>query len=58
MSEMLEVSRQAEDLWVKILHSGKNRPSLIDAFFEAVSFMAPIYVLRGTEELLEYYQKA
>ncbi len=58
LSEMLEVSRQAEDLWVKILESAKNHPSPIDAFFEAVSFMAPIYVLRGTEELLDYYEKA
>lgn len=57
LSEMLEVSCQAEDLWVKILHSARNRPSPIDAFFEAVSFMAPLYVLRGTEEVLDYYQK-
>lgn len=58
LSEILERSRQAEDLWVEILQSAKNIPSPLDAFFEAVFFMAPIFVLRGTEECVDYYRKA
>jgi len=58
LSAMLEDSRRAEDLWVRILQSAQRRPSPFDAFFEAVFFMAPIYVLRGTAECVEYYQAA
>lgn len=58
LSRMLEDSRAAEDLWVQILQSAQHRPSPFDAFFEAVFFMAPIYVLRGTRECVDYYQAA
>jgi len=58
LSRSLEYSRQAEELWVKILHSAKHRPSPFDAFFEAVFFMAPIYVLRGLPECVDYYRAA
>ncbi len=58
LREAIELARQAEDLWVDILHSAKNSPSPFDAFFEAVFFMAPIFMLRGTEECVDYYQKA
>jgi benzoyl-CoA reductase subunit B len=49
-------SRDAEDLWVDVLHSARRRPSPIDAYFEAVFFMAPIYVLRGTAACVDYYR--
>ncbi len=49
-------TRRTEDLWVEILQSARHRPSPIDAYFEAVFFMAPIYVLRGTLECLAYYE--
>lgn len=58
LSQSLEYSRAAEDLWVRILHSAQNRPSPFDAFFEAVFFMAPIYVLRGTRACVDYYEVA
>jgi benzoyl-CoA reductase subunit B len=58
LSQALELSRQAEDLWVQILHAARHRPSPLDAFFEAVFFMAPIYVLRGTPECVDYYRTA
>ncbi len=51
-------SEEAEDLWVKILHSAKHKPSPFDAYFEAVFFMAPIYVLRGLPECTDYYRRA
>lgn len=56
--EITQYSREAEDLWVQILESSKAVPSPFDAFFEAVFFMAPIYVLRGTKECVDYYQAA
>jgi len=58
LSAALEHSRAAEDLWVRILQSARHRPSPFDAFFEAVFFMAPIYVLRGLRECTEYYEAA
>jgi benzoyl-CoA reductase subunit B len=58
LSRMLADSRAAEDLWVRILQAAQHRPSPFDAFFEAVFFMAPIYVLRGTRECVDYYQAA
>lgn len=58
LAETLERSRQAEDLWMEILDSARAKPSPFDAFFEAVFFMAPITVLRGTPECVEYYRAA
>ncbi len=57
LREDLERSRQAEDLWVRIMEAARHRPSPLDAYFEAVFFMAPINVLRGTEECLRFYQE-
>lgn len=57
LRENLRQSRDAEDLWVDILHMAKHRPSPFDAYFEAVFFMAPIYVLRGTPECVDYYRE-
>ena len=58
LKALLRNSRDAEDLWVDILHSAKRTPSPFDAFFEAVFFMAPIYVLRGSQECVDYYRAA
>lgn len=56
LKALLRCSREAEDLWVDILHSAKRQPSPFDAFFEAVFFMAPIYVMRGSRECVDYYR--
>jgi benzoyl-CoA reductase subunit B len=52
----LAFSRQAEDGWVEYLGSGRQRPSPIEAYFEAVFYMFPINVLRGTPEAAEFYR--
>lgn len=57
LRENLRLARDAEDLWVDILHMAKHRPSPFDAYFEAVFFMAPIYVLRGLPECVDYYRE-
>jgi len=57
LRETLEYSRQAEDLWVEILNLARERPSPFDSYFEAVFYMAPINILRGTPETVEYYRQ-
>ncbi len=55
---MLSDTVAVEDLWVRILESAKRRPSPFDAYFEAVFFMAPLYILRGMPECLRFYEAA
>ena len=58
LERILGWSVEAEELWVRILESAKTVPSPFDSFFEAVFFMAPIYVLRGTADCVRYYEAA
>lgn len=55
---MLEDTVEVEAIWSRILESAKARPSPFDAYFEAVFFMAPLYVLRGTPECRRFYEAA
>ncbi len=56
LQETLRYSRQAEELWAEVLAMARRRPSPFDAYFEALFFMAPINVLRGTPECVRYYE--
>lgn len=56
LKEQLMYARQAEDMWVEVLNLCKHRPAPFDAYFEAVYFMSPIYILRGLPETVEYYE--
>jgi len=53
---LLTYARQAEDLWVEVLEMARHVPAPFDAYFEAVYFMAPIYILRGLPETVDYYE--
>jgi benzoyl-CoA reductase subunit B len=55
LSRILALSVQAEDRWCKVLEAAQSVPSPIDAFFEAVFFMAGINIFRGTKECVDYY---
>ena len=55
LERTLALSRKAEKGWVDYLDSGRRRPSPIEAYFEAVFYMFPINVLRGTEAAAEFY---
>ncbi len=55
LKRMLAHSRKAEEGWVNYLASGRRRPSPIEAYFEAVFYMFPINVLRGTPAAAEFY---
>ena len=49
-------STEAEDLWADPpFHEAPSSP--FDSYFEAVFFMALIYVLRGLPECTEYYRE-
>jgi benzoyl-CoA reductase subunit B len=52
---VLTHSRRAEEGWVEFLSAGRHRPSPIEAYFEAVFYMFPINVLRGTPAAAEFY---
>src|SRR5262249_1684005 len=57
LSEQMERSRRAEDLLVKVLETGKRRPSPIDAYFGAVYYVGPMFTsFRGSEACLRYYE--
>ncbi len=55
LRRVLAQSRRAEEGWVDYLDSGRRRPSPIEAYFEAVFYMFPINVLRGTEAAATFY---
>ncbi len=49
------LSNDAVNLWVKILNTCKNKPSPLNCADRFIA-MAPIVSMRGTEEILTYYQ--
>ena len=52
------LSGETGELWTKIKELTQRRPSPFDAYFDAVSLMAPLYCLRGTEECVRYFEVA
>jgi benzoyl-CoA reductase/2-hydroxyglutaryl-CoA dehydratase subunit BcrC/BadD/HgdB len=52
--ETLRLSKEATDLWKKVLLTAKASPSPI-SFFDATIHMGPIVVLRGTQIAKDYY---
>lgn len=52
--ETVRLSKEATDLWKKVLATAKNSPSPI-SFFDATIHMGPIVVLRGTQIAKDYY---
>jgi 2-dehydropantoate 2-reductase len=54
LSEVVACSAKASDLWWEIMHLARSVPSPI-TFFDLLIHMAPMVVLRGTPEAVEYY---
>lgn len=52
--QTLRLSKEATDLWKKVLWTAKASPAPI-SFFDATIHMGPIVVLRGTETAKSYY---
>lgn len=58
LREVLNHSRQAEDLITRIFDTTKHKPSPIDAYFAGVYYIGPINAgFRGTPEAVEYYRQ-
>jgi len=57
LREYLKNSARAEDDFVWVLESAKNKPSPIDAYFGGVYYIGPIFTaFRGTVEAVDYYR--
>ncbi len=57
LRENLKNSAAAEEDFVWVLESAKNRPSPIDAYFGGVFYIGPIFTaFRGTVDAVEYYK--
>ncbi len=52
----LRLSSQASSLWKAVLGSAKRRPAPL-SFFDGTILMAPIVIMRGTVECVNYYQE-
>lgn len=53
--EALALSAKTTQLWKKVLWSARHRPSPL-TFFDATILMGPAVILRGTPQVLEYYE--
>ena len=57
LRENLRNSAKAEDDFVWVLNSAKNKPSPIDAYFGGVYYVGPIFTaFRGTTDAIDYYK--
>ena len=57
LRENLRNSAKAEDDFVWVLESAKNKPSPIDAYFGGVYYIGPIFTaFRGTRNAIDYYK--
>ncbi|MBL6932533.1 MAG: benzoyl-CoA reductase subunit B [Rhodospirillales bacterium] len=57
LRENLRNSAKAEDDFVWVLESAKNKPSPIDAYFGGVYYVGPIFTaFRGTTQAIDYYK--
>ncbi len=57
LRENLALSAKAEDDFVWIMQSAKNKPSPIDAYFGGVYYIGPIFTaFRGTQDAVDYYK--
>lgn len=54
LAEAIRLSREASDLWTRILETGRNVPSPISVFDQFIS-MAPIVAQRGTKVPVDFY---
>jgi benzoyl-CoA reductase/2-hydroxyglutaryl-CoA dehydratase subunit BcrC/BadD/HgdB len=53
--QVVDLSARACFLWQKFLESNRCKPAL-HTFFDHIILMAPVVVLRGTQEAVEFYE--
>jgi benzoyl-CoA reductase subunit B len=56
--EAVRCSARVEELWSQIKHLARRSPSPFDAYFDAITFMGPLYVYRATREGVEFFEMA
>lgn len=56
LRESIQLSREASELWTRILLLGSQRPSPITVFDQFIA-MAPIVAQRGTKVAVEFYRR-
>src|SRR5579859_2664321 len=56
--KIVERSARVGELWSQIKDLTKKRPTPYDAYFDSVTMMAPLYCLRGTQEAVEFFERA
>ncbi len=56
LSETIALSRKASDLWKSVLLTAASKPAPL-TFFDGCILMAPIVVLRGTRECVNFYRE-
>ncbi len=56
LRESIQLSREASELWTRILLLGSQRPSPITVFDQFIA-MAPIVAQRGTKVAVEFYKR-
>jgi benzoyl-CoA reductase subunit B len=57
-AEAVDCSRRSEELWSRIKHLARSRPSPFDAYFDAITLMGPLYVYRAKPEGVEFFEAA
>jgi len=55
LREVVTMSSRASTLWREVLDTAQNRPSPL-TFFDGVIHMAPVILLRGSREAVDYYE--
>lgn len=58
LERTVSLSAQVGELWDRIKQLAKHRPVPFDAYFDAVTMMAPLYCLRGTEDAVIFFEAA
>ncbi|HEY4490390.1 MAG TPA: 2-hydroxyacyl-CoA dehydratase family protein, partial [Acidobacteriota bacterium] len=48
----------AEQLWSEVRDFSKHQPTPYDAYFDSTTMMGPLYVYRGREECIQFFQAA
>jgi benzoyl-CoA reductase subunit B len=56
--EAVRNSARVEELWSRIKHLSKKKPSPYDAYFDAISLMGPLYVYRANPRGVHFFEVA
>lgn len=58
LQRCVALSAEVGELWKEIKLLTKRRPAPLDAYFDSVNIMAPLYCHRGTEEAVRFFELA